>query len=106
MSGGIYNPLYGLTSGHAYTILDIVEITDGNSLKERLIKIRNPWGQERYSGPWSDNSKEWNADYERQANLKKANDGIFFIPMKVFKKTFSMFGVSHYEPKWELSVTM
>lgn len=79
---------------------------DGNTIKTRLLKIRNPWGVERYNGPWSDNGSEWNADYERQVKLTKANDGIFFMPINVFKKVFSMFGIAMYEPKWEVSCSM
>jgi len=106
MSGGIFKRKHGLTSGHAYSILDVVEIKDGDSVKEKLVKVRNPWGVERYNGPWSDGSNLWTDEYEKQVGLKKANDGVFFMPFSVFKEVFSMFGIAMYEPKWEMSTTV
>ena len=106
MSGGIFKAKYGLTSGHAYSILDVYELKDGDSVKEKLVKVRNPWGVERYNGPWSDNSNMWTEEYEKQVDFKKGNDGVFFMPFSVFKQVFSMFGIAMYEPKWEMSSTL
>jgi len=51
----------GIVMGHAYSILDVAEI-DGHN----LIQLRNPWGDEtEWSGPWGDNSKEWNVRRRR-----------------------------------------
>ena len=36
--------LAGLVKGHAYTVLGTVRLSKG----KRLVKIRNPWGQELY----------------------------------------------------------
>jgi hypothetical protein len=41
---------------HAYTVIDAF-IYNGT----KLLKMRNPWGSEQYSGPWSDGSVEWTA---------------------------------------------
>jgi len=40
----------GITYGHAYTILDAVEV-DGY----KLVQLRNPWGYSEWKGKWSDN---------------------------------------------------
>jgi glycosidase len=45
---------YGLPGGHAYTLLGAVTLNDGT----KLVKIRNPWGSEAYTGPYSDSSNE------------------------------------------------
>jgi len=37
---------------HAYACLGTVQLSDGT----KLVKMRNPWGHELYSGPWSDYS--------------------------------------------------
>lgn len=39
----------GLTSGHAYTLLDVIEL-EGT----KLAKMRNPWSTEGYNGEWGD----------------------------------------------------
>jgi Calpain family cysteine protease len=46
-------------SAHAYTLIEAtqVEVDDGST--EKLLKIRNPWGQFEWSGDWSDNSSKW-----------------------------------------------
>ena len=45
----------GLTAGHAYSLIGAYEI---NGVK--VFKMRYPWASERYTGPWSDRSREWN----------------------------------------------
>lgn len=45
----------GICSGHAYTVLSVLTLSDGT----QLLKIRNPWGTENYNGPWSDKSELW-----------------------------------------------
>lgn len=59
ISGGVLKSIHGLKAGHIYTILDTQEI-DSNGKKERVIKLRNPWSKESYTGPWSDNDPRWN----------------------------------------------
>ena len=48
---------HGLPSGHAYTLLGAVKLSNGT----KLLKIRNPWGSEVYNGPWSDGSSQMTA---------------------------------------------
>ena len=42
----------GLIGGHAYTILGV-----NNSTNTSLVKLRNPIGQEEYTGPWNNFDK-------------------------------------------------
>jgi len=44
----------GLVPGHAYSVIKVAE-AKGN----RLLNIRNPWGQFEWDGAWGDKSKEW-----------------------------------------------
>jgi hypothetical protein len=55
----VLKSIHGLKAGHIYTILDAQEI-NVNGKKEKLIKLRNPWSLETYTGPWSDNDNRWN----------------------------------------------
>ena len=73
--------LDGLTSGHAYSLLDVRTLnwSDG-SVAYRIAKLRNPWNSERYVGKWSDNDPGWTADFKAQVGLSAADDGIFWMP--------------------------
>jgi hypothetical protein len=44
----------GIACSHAYTILHTYEIGD-----LKLVKMRNPWGSEEYTGPYSDGDSNW-----------------------------------------------
>ena len=45
----------GLVQGHAYNILDLLVLSNG----QRLVKMQNPWSSETYRGDWSDESSLW-----------------------------------------------
>jgi hypothetical protein len=49
----------GLTAGHAYTMMDALKLTDQYGKQWDLLKMRNPWGSEGYSGPWNDKDPRW-----------------------------------------------
>ena len=58
MTGAIMsNNRYGLMPRHAYTIIGVHQLRSG----QKLVHIRNPYGREKYRGPWSDGSREWNS---------------------------------------------
>lgn len=84
---------------HAYTVLQAQEIKDtkGNRVA-RLLKIRNPWSKEKYTGPWSDSSTKWTKYYMDQVGgLTKADDGKFWIAIEEFKDIFSQTSVAFYD---------
>lgn len=83
-----------LVTGHAYTLLGTIQLKGG----PKLIKLRNPWGKEKYNGPFRDDDPKWNTHgWRQQAGLVKANDGIFHIPLKDFKKAFTFYSVLMYQ---------
>lgn len=92
-NGGVH----GLVSGHAYSILDIQDIVETGGNTTRLIKMRNPWNQEKYKGPWRDDDPKWTDDLKKQVSLKKSNDGSFWMPYKTFQKYFYNVAVSMYQ---------
>lgn len=49
-------------------------------------------GIETYDGPWSDSSSKWTHDLREEAGWRGENDGIFFVPIEIYK---SEFGVSY-----------
>ncbi|XP_061036419.1 calpain-3 isoform X7 [Eubalaena glacialis] len=48
----------GLVKGHAYSVTGLEEaLYKGEKVK--LVRLRNPWGQVEWNGPWSDSWKDW-----------------------------------------------
>ena len=84
----------GLAINHAFTVLSAHELKDAKGKTIKLVKIRNPWGKEEYNGPYSDRSKLWTDDLRKQAGASVNNEGIFFMPIAEFKKSFSETSVS------------
>ncbi|GAW25838.1 putative calpain family cysteine protease [Rosellinia necatrix] len=64
----------GIVELHAYSVMRAVEI-DG----QRLVLLKNPWGQGEWKGPWSDGSKEWTAEWLTKLNHRFGDDGSFWI---------------------------
>ncbi len=62
----------GIQGGHAYSVLRAVEYKG-----EKLVLLKNPWGQSEWNGPWSDGSKEWKADSIKDLGHTFGDDGIF-----------------------------
>ncbi|XP_057591467.1 calpain-9 isoform X2 [Hippopotamus amphibius kiboko] len=44
---------FGLIKGHAYTVTGVNQV-NFRGQKVELIRVRNPWGQVEWTGPWSD----------------------------------------------------
>uniref|UniRef100_A0A3Q2QIR5 Calpain-3 n=1 Tax=Fundulus heteroclitus TaxID=8078 RepID=A0A3Q2QIR5_FUNHE len=103
----------GLVKGHAYSVTAVDEHKDS---KVRLVRLRNPWGQVEWNGPWSDNSKEWatlsKAEKEKLQH-QSAEDGEFWMSFEDFKKNYTKIEICNLTPdaleddkihKWTVSV--
>ncbi|KTG03001.1 hypothetical protein cypCar_00034087 [Cyprinus carpio] len=66
----------------------------------QLVRIRNPWGQVEWTGPWSDNSKEWNSvQPEEKAKLDySGEDGEFWMAYSDFIQQFSKLEICNLTP--------
>jgi len=84
---------WGLVSGHAYTLLDVKQLSDGT----KLARVRNPWSSERYTGPWSDKSDLWTDKLKKEAGYVNANDGAFFMNFKDYAEEFWGTSVALYQ---------
>lgn len=73
-----YTNEYGLVQGHAYTLLGHAVLSNGT----RLVKLRNPWGSEKFHGRWSDDSNLWTDQFKQDAGWRKADDGVFFMQIE------------------------
>ncbi|KAI4276858.1 MAG: hypothetical protein LQ337_002205 [Flavoplaca oasis] len=81
--GGCRDEEKGIVVGHAYSIMEAKELDEF-----RLLKIRNPWGNHGWNGPWGDGSEEWTPDRMKRLNHTFRNDGSFWICYQDLLKRF------------------
>ncbi|KAM6941231.1 calpain-9 [Lycodopsis pacificus] len=89
----------GLVKGHAYSITGVEEVTVRGQ-RVQLVRVRNPWGQVEWNGPWSDSSREWNnvdtADKNRL--LQKSDNGEFWMEFNDFKRNYNKVEICNMTP--------
>lgn len=102
-----------LVKGHAYSVTGAEEVESSGSL-QKLIRIRNPWGQVEWTGKWNDNCPSWNTvDPEVRANLtERQEDGEFWMSFSDFLRHYSRLEICNLTPdtltcdsykKWKLT---
>ena len=77
----------GIIGAHAYSLISAHEFSH-NGKEIKLVKLRNPWGDSEWTGDWSDDSPVWTDELRKLVGCEKANDGVFFISIKDFVKTY------------------
>ena len=89
----------GLSPGHAYTILNILEI-ESKGKKVRLVHLRNPWGNGEYSGDWCDGDSKWTPALKKKYGLdfKDQDDGQFYMSYDDFIYYYCMIGIAKLHP--------
>uniref|UniRef100_A0A672NL10 Calpain-9-like n=1 Tax=Sinocyclocheilus grahami TaxID=75366 RepID=A0A672NL10_SINGR len=102
----------GLVKGHAYSITGV----NYRGSKVQLIRVRNPWGQVEWNGPWSDNSREWNTiDSSEKTRLlhNSLDDGEFWMEFGDFKANYDKIEICNLtadslsddvSKKWEVNL--
>uniref|UniRef100_A0A8C5Q844 Calpain-2 catalytic subunit n=1 Tax=Leptobrachium leishanense TaxID=445787 RepID=A0A8C5Q844_9ANUR len=102
-----------LVKGHAYSVTAAEEVSYRGQ-QEKLIRIRNPWGEVEWTGAWSDNSNEWNSvDPDvRDRLIKRCDDGEFWMSFNDFLRHYSRLEICNLTPdtlssekykKWSLT---
>uniref|UniRef100_A0A6Q2Z9W6 calpain-2 n=1 Tax=Esox lucius TaxID=8010 RepID=A0A6Q2Z9W6_ESOLU len=76
-----------LVKGHAYSLTGATEVTY-RGRKEKLVRVRNPWGTVEWTGAWSDSSSEWNSVDESERENVKADDGEFWMSFTDFTRNY------------------
>jgi len=95
--------LLGLIPGHAYSVLDVKDLTNAaGEIEHTIIKIRNPWSSDTWDGPWRDDDPNWTDDYLQQIGSERnehtnARDGIFWMDYQWFLDNMYNSGVSMYD---------
>ncbi|CAE6502868.1 unnamed protein product [Rhizoctonia solani] len=102
IDGSRANEITGLYTSHAYSVLEALEVNG-----KRFVRIRNPWGQSEWKGPWSDGSREWTAEWLKrlpELNHKFGDDGEFLMEYKDFLRTWTTVERSRiFDADWKLS---
>jgi len=62
----------GLVSDHAYSVISAYEVDHKGGQKLRLLKLRNPWGHQEWTGDWSDESPKWTAELRTKLKFTEA----------------------------------
>lgn len=89
----------GIEDSHAYTVMKAVEYNG-----ERLVMIKNPWGESEWSGPWSDGSKEWTPEALKDLEFQFGDDGIFWMPYEDFLMRYDVLNRTRlFSPEWHVS---
>ncbi|KAM7394872.1 hypothetical protein PAMP_021647 [Pampus punctatissimus] len=102
-----------LVKGHAYSVTGADQVEYRGDM-EKLIRIRNPWGQVEWTGAWSDNSMQWHdiSDEDREHLSHRSEDGEFWMSFTDFLQHYSRLEICNLTPdalsddsvsKWALS---
>uniref|UniRef100_A0A7N8YNZ1 Calpain 2, (m/II) large subunit b n=1 Tax=Mastacembelus armatus TaxID=205130 RepID=A0A7N8YNZ1_9TELE len=76
-----------LVKGHAYSLTGAAEV-NYRGRPEKLVRMRNPWGQVEWTGAWSDGSSEWNS-VQGDCPHANAEDGEFWMSFNDFLRHYS-----------------
>ncbi|XP_020837846.1 calpain-2 catalytic subunit [Phascolarctos cinereus] len=95
-----------LVKGHAYSVTGAEEVEFRGSL-QKLIRIRNPWGEVEWTGKWSDNCSNWNSidPDERERLTRKYEDGEFWMSFSDFLRHYSRLEICNLTPDTLISDT-
>lgn len=98
MTSACFKSHYGLISGHAYALLGAAELKNAaGEVVHRIVQMRNPWGVEKYHGPFSDHSDEWTPEWKKQVGLSVKDDGKFWMPYDVYLISYQYTAVTFYQ---------
>jgi len=97
------NGINGIIGGHAYSVLGTYVVSNATS-SFNLVKVRNPWGSDTWTGDWSDNYVGWKTVNGSSIN-KVSNDGDFFVDMQDIMSVFSTIVIGNYSENSQVYFT-
>ncbi|XP_060640324.2 calpain-12-like [Anolis sagrei] len=87
----------GLVKGHAYSITGIHKMDFGEKVV-RLLRLRNPWGYQEWTGRWSDKSPLWSSldpELRKKLHVRDRKDGEFWMQLVDFIRHFDVLEICH-----------
>lgn len=101
---------FGITAGHAFTIIDVFTVTPVGGVATQLIKIRDPWALDPTNSTFKYRDSDWaswnavsDADKARIGWVMNSQDGIFFMRLDEFKTAFAAISVNSALEGWTRS---
>ncbi|KAG8123312.1 hypothetical protein E2320_018781 [Naja naja] len=103
-----------LVKGHAYSVTGAEEVNCRGSI-QKLIRIRNPWGEVEWTGKWNDKCPNWNGidPKVRERLTRQHEDGEFWMSFSDFLRHYSRLEICNLTPdtlatdkykKWRLNL--
>ena len=94
---------WGLHTGHAFDITNVVQLRNGT----RLIRIRNPHGNDsEWKGEWCDGHRNWDAVSQSERDslgLTFDHDGEFYMSLDDFLSFYGDLEICHLDPESKVS---
>ncbi|XP_060559734.1 calpain-A-like isoform X2 [Ruditapes philippinarum] len=95
----------GLVAGRAYSVTGYAEVPFQGS-SAILVRLRNPWGTSKYTGPWNARSSLWDAlspGMKAKLGYGQLKDNEFWMPYADFARVFTNLELCHLPPEaWNL----
>ncbi|XP_060570780.1 calpain-5-like [Ruditapes philippinarum] len=90
----------GLLRGHGYNITKVIAINLENQIGQAemfMIRLSNPWGTQKWSGPWAENSTEWKSlSYDERYKLVTENEREFWMSLNDVISNFTSLDILHF----------
>ncbi|CAB9508456.1 Calpain-type cysteine protease DEK1 [Seminavis robusta] len=105
----------GLLADHAYSILAVCTVNTKQGKPQRLVKLRNPWGDAKeWTGDWGNTSPQWTPAIRDQIRKQgipleadpNAEDGIFWMAWEDFARYYNSWDVNQYQDHYHFSAAM
>lgn len=104
----------GICGSHAYSLLAVYQLYNqggryvrtrqGQDFTDRLVKLRNPWGQGEWKGEWSDTDRRWTPSLKQALGFTgKKEDGIFYMSWEEFQNYYSDCQICYYHDGYKYS---
>jgi len=69
-----------------------------------MVKTRNPWGNNKYNGPWSEDSADWTPEYRKQCgDYGTKNIGEIWLPLDVWNNYYADLTVNWFRDDWKIT---
>jgi len=102
------NEEVGLPGSHAYSILSALEVQLYSGEQVRLIRLRNPWGNDvQFKGDWGRNSPKWTEHSEVEQQIRSVmgddrheeDDGVFWMTFADFEYYYFAVEICNVAPQ-------
>ena len=87
---------FGLNQNHSYAVLEVVTLSNG----QRLLKVRNPWGYETYTGDYSDSSPLMTEAVREELGHQIGDNGCFYMTMEQFFDQIYYTSINYDTESW------